>query len=183
MIVARTLLETSHLIVESGVRALEAFQAGEDNLSRDIATATSRAQAEAFGLDWDEIHELAMSFVNEIWEMAAESEALGVPLPMAVRTAQYSALVGAVMATGCAISGVDPSEEAEPYTQHPEIEAGGWICGHGIMVTVLGIDAGGGVAYQVDGELARHDRRPTPDEFLDHYTRIDDVPVLGGGEA
>jgi hypothetical protein len=184
VIVARTLLEASHAIVTSGVRVNAALRSGDDMLSRDLATAHSRACAEGFGLDWDEIHELAMAFVDEIDEMARENVMRpGITPQIAYNSAAYSGLVGAVLAVGCALSGVDPADEVDPFTQHPEIPAGGWICGHGTMVTVLGIDSAGMVAYQYEGELVNNLRRPTPEAFLGHYTRIDDVPILGGGEA
>lgn len=183
MIVARSLEEASAAIVAAGIRANEALRSGDETLSRDLAQAHSVACAEAFGLRWDEVESLAAKYIDEVNEMALDTAARGAPPKMAYDSAIYAAVVAAVLATACALSGVDPADSVDPFSEHPEIPAGGWICAHGEMVTVLGVDASGNVAMQVEGELIPNFRRPTPEQFLDHYTRIDDVPVLGGGEG
>jgi hypothetical protein len=181
VIVARSLEDASAAIVAAGVQANEGLRAGDDTLSRDYGQAHSVACAEAFGLSWDEVDELAAKYIDETNEMILDMVAGGTPTKMAIDSSIYAAVVAAVLSTGCVISGVDPPDGVYPFSEHPEIAAGGWMCAHGEMVTVLGVDASGNVAMQVKGKLVPNHRRPSPEAFLGHYTRIDDVPVLGGG--
>lgn len=120
-------------------------------------------------------------FCHEVNEQTIEAFSRGIPSGIAVDTATFGAVVASLLVAAAKVSGIDPPDELpDLYEEHPLVQGGGWICGHGRIVRVLGIDSRDRVAYEVDGALASHERRPTVDAFLDHYTRIDDVPELGG---
>jgi hypothetical protein len=182
--VAPTLVDAAAAVVAAGPQATEALLAGDETLARDLGQAHSRACAEAFGLDWGEVNELASKFIDEITETVRVTTTAGLNPKVAYDSAIYSGLIAAVLATASVVSGVEPVGDVDAFTQHPEVPSGGWICGHGHMCTVLGVDAEGQVAFRMeDGELVPNYRRPSVEAFLAHHTRVDDVPVLGGGEA
>jgi hypothetical protein len=153
----------------------------EDAATRDAAGRWARETCESVGLDLDEVMDVASDFTKDTSDKVGQLLAKGMTPDEAVTHAHMSALIMSVMLGALAHAGIVPAAaEGMTYEEHPDVSVGGWISERGDLVRVLGVDAIGTVAMERDGVLVSAHQRFAPAEFLRRFTRVDDVPIIGG---
>lgn len=142
--------------------------------------------ATSFGLDVADVHRVMSGMADDGQQLIVQQAMAGDPI-RAVGDSMVSVAVSAFLIGLFAGAGVLPGDEVgEPlelediYEPDERIPAGGYIDNAGGLVRVLGLDAQGRVAAEYDGQVFPAHTRHGVECFLQHHTRVDDVPILGG---